>query len=272
MIPRDFITEWRSEAPWRQDAQVEQDLVISRAIVEIFRTPGIANRLAFRGGTALNKLYLSPAARYSEDIDLVQIEAEPIGDTIDLLRSALDPWLGKPHRKLKEGRANLVYRFQSEDNPPLKMRLKIETNSREHFTELGLIQVTSRVTNRWFTGEAEVTTYELNELLATKLRALYQRKKGRDLFDLWFAFEQGNVDEVILLRCFERYMAEGGHRVTRAQFEANLHKKATDTEFREDILPLLRPNITWDFPVALEVVKQRLISRLPSNPWQNSKE
>ncbi len=272
MIPRDFITEWRSEAPWRQDAQVEQDLVISRAIIEIFRAPGLANRLAFRGGTALNKLYLSPAARYSEDIDLVQIKAEPIGETIDLLRNALDPWLGKPHRKLKEGRVNLVYRFHSEDNPPLKMRLKIETNSREHFTELGLTQITNRVTNRWFSGEAKVTTYELDELLATKLRALYQRKKGRDLFDLWFAFVQGNVDARILLRCFQRYMAEGGHRVTRAQFEANLHEKSTDTDFREDILPLLRPTINWDFPVALKAVNQRLISRLPGDPWKKSKE
>ena len=34
MIPRDFITEWRSEAPWTPDEQVEQDLVISRAVVE----------------------------------------------------------------------------------------------------------------------------------------------------------------------------------------------------------------------------------------------
>ncbi len=39
MIPRAYITEWRSHAPWIQDAWVEQDLVISRAIVEIFRRP-----------------------------------------------------------------------------------------------------------------------------------------------------------------------------------------------------------------------------------------
>ena len=54
MIPKDYITAWRTHAPWRQDAQVEQDLVISRAIVEMFRIEGIAGRLAVRGGTALN--------------------------------------------------------------------------------------------------------------------------------------------------------------------------------------------------------------------------
>ena len=52
MIPKDYITAWRTHAPWRQDAQVEQDLVISRAIVEMFRVEDIADRLAFCGGTA----------------------------------------------------------------------------------------------------------------------------------------------------------------------------------------------------------------------------
>ncbi len=79
MIPRDYITEWRVEAPCVQDSQVEQDLVISRALVEIFSHPLLSKSLAFRGGTALYKLHIRPAARYSEDIDLVQIEAEPAG-------------------------------------------------------------------------------------------------------------------------------------------------------------------------------------------------
>ena len=79
MIPRDYITEWRVEAPWVQDSQVEQDLVISRALVKIFSHPLLSESLAFRGGTALYKLHIRPAARYSEDIDLVQIEAEPAG-------------------------------------------------------------------------------------------------------------------------------------------------------------------------------------------------
>lgn len=57
---------------------VEQDLIISRALVAIFSDDFLASQLAFRGGTALHKLYLSPQPRYSEDIDLVQITAGPI--------------------------------------------------------------------------------------------------------------------------------------------------------------------------------------------------
>ena len=184
------------------------------------------------------------------------------------MRSVLDSWLGAPKRDLKEGRANLVYRFDSEDAPPIKMRLKIEINSREHFSALGLAQVSFRVESRWFKGEAPVTTFAVDEMLGTKLRALYQRKKGRDLFDLWLALSQGVANPDTLLRCFNRYMKEGGHTVTRAQFEENLHGKANDRSFRGDIVPLLRPGVAWDFDAALEIVLEQLIEKLPGDPWK----
>ncbi len=114
MIPGDYITEWRSQVPWVQDFQVEQDLAISRALVEIFTHPLLAKSLAFRGGTALYKLYIHPPARYSEDIDLVQIQVEPGGPMMEALREVLDPWLGTPRWKRTEGRVTFIYRFQSE--------------------------------------------------------------------------------------------------------------------------------------------------------------
>jgi len=272
VIPKAYITEWRSQAPWTEDAWVEQDLVISRALVGIFGAAGVAERLAFRGGTALYKLYLTPAARYSEDIDLVQTRAEPIGETLDAVRVALDPWLGTPRRVLKEGRVNLLYRFDSEDASPLRLRLKIEINSREHFSELGLVRVPFRVESRWFTGAAEVNTFAVNELLATKLRALYQRKKGRDLFDLWLALEKGVVDPATLLACFQRYMIEGGHEVSRAQFEQNLHEKRSAPLFRADLERFLRPGLTWDCDVAMDVVLERLVAHLPGAAWKGKTE
>lgn len=268
MIPRAYITEWRRHAPWSDDAWVEHDLVISRAVVEIFRVDALAERLAFRGGTALYKLHLSPAARYSEDIDLVQVRPEAIGDTFDGVRAVLDPWLGEPRRQLREGRVNLVYRFDSEASPPVRLRLKIEINSREHFSELGLRRLPLEVESRWFSGKADVTTFALDELLGTKLRALYQRKKGRDLFDLWFALEHRHVDVGSLLKCFDRYMSAGGHTVSRAQFEANLHEKSSAPEFRGDTAPLLRPGVAWSVDEALLRVSDEIVSNLPGDPWK----
>lgn len=271
MIPRDFITEWRGHAPWKLDAHVEQDLVISRALVDIFRVSELADRLAFRGGTALYKLHVLPPARYSEDIDLVQVTPEPIGPTIKGIRAVLDPWLGTPAWQAKEAAVKLTYRFASEDTLPLKMRLKIEINTREHFTELGLVRHPVDVRCRWFSGAADITTFALPEILGTKLRALYQRKKGRDLFDLWFALRHADVDVDSLLRCFHRYMAEGGHAVTRAQFEANLSDKARDPDFRDDIAPLVRQGITWDFDDAVSLVSDAIIAALPGEPWKGDR-
>ena len=46
----------------------------------------------------------------------------------------------------------------------------------------------------WFSEDVEVNTFQLEELLATKLRALYERKKGRDAFDLWLAINEKEFD------------------------------------------------------------------------------
>ncbi len=267
MIPRDFITEWRAHAPWVQDAQVEQDLVICRALVVIFTHPVLKEALAFRGGTALYKLYLKPAARYSEDIDLVQVRAEAAGPVMDALREVLDPWLGRAQYKQSEGRVTFNYRFASEDPTPLPMRLKVEINTREHFTHHGLQRVPFAVNSRWFEGSCDINTYDLDELLGTKLRALYQRRKGRDLFDIATALSEENAKPERIVSAFSRYMAEGGHRVTRAVFEENLALKLADQRFLSDIPPLLAADHTWDADAAAATVTGLLCPLLEGAPW-----
>jgi predicted nucleotidyltransferase component of viral defense system len=266
VIPKTFVDAWRASAPWTSAALVEQDLVVSRAIVEIFAVPELRAALAFRGGTALHKLHLAPGGRYSEDIDLVQVTPAPIGSTIDHLRAVLDPWLGQPKRVFKEGRVNLVYRFTSQERPPRPLRLKIEVNSREHFAILGWHERPFSVRSDWFTGTADVTTFHLDELMGTKLRALYQRKQGRDLFDMATALDR-DADPARVVACFERYMVAGGHHVTRAQFEQNLHEKREGDVFREDMAALLRPDLAWDPDASLDRVLRDLVARLPGVPW-----
>ncbi|MEQ8693841.1 MAG: nucleotidyl transferase AbiEii/AbiGii toxin family protein [Gammaproteobacteria bacterium] len=268
MIPRDFITEWRAQAPWVQDAQVEQDLVISRALVDIFSHPHLRQALAFRGGTALYKLYLKPAARYSEDIDLVQVTSQPIGETLDALRGVLDPWLGDARYKHGEGRVTLTYRFQSDDQPPIPLRLKVEINSREHFSVHGFTRLSFAVRSRWFTGEAEIVTYQLNELLGTKLRALYQRRKGRDLFDLATALAHPDAVPAEIIEAFNAYMEHGQTQISRADFEQNLANKLSRRDFSADIGPLLAPGHDWDRDEGARTVGENLIALLPGEPWR----
>jgi predicted nucleotidyltransferase component of viral defense system len=242
--------------------------VIRKALVDIFSGPFLQESVAFRGGTALYKLHLRPAARYSEDIDLVQVRAEPARPLLDALRDALDPWLGTPKYKQSEGRVTFSYRLDSEDAPPVQLRLKVEINSREHFAVYGLTRVPFTVASRWFEGSCQIASYELEELLATKLRALYQRKKGRDLFDLGLALEQSDADPARIVEAFSDYMEHGGHHVTRAQFEQNIALKLRDPRFAADITPLLAADHEWNPEQSARTVKEQLIALLPGEPWK----
>lgn len=268
MIPQAYITAWRSVAPWPDDAQVEQDLALSRAVVTLFADADVSEKIALRGGTALYKLFVTPAVRYSEDIDLVQTQAAPAGPLIDAIRAALDSWLGKPTRDRAEGGFSLIYRFDSEIPPVRPLRLKIEINTREHFAVEGFQQFPLAVSNPWFVGEARISTYQLDELMGTKLRALYQRRKGRDLFDLWLCLERKLIRPERVVACFQRYMEHEGHPVSRAQFEQNLHGKENDPGFLGDIAPLIRADVEYDPAAAMRQVRSLLIERLPGEPWR----
>ena len=276
MISRAHITAWRAIAPWSTDAQVEQDLIVSRALVQIFSESTLSSRLAFRGGTALHKPFLNPPSRYSEDIDLVQVKPEPIGPTLTALHKVLDSWLGQPRRKQSEGRVTLVYRFDSEIAPITPLRLKVEINTREHFSVFDYIRKNFKVKSPWFNGETELVTYSIEELLGTKLRALYQRKQGRDLFDLAVAFEKvANLDAKKVIACFLRYMYHEDASVSRAEFESNLLEKLADPVFTEDISPLLvlgeHPSPALQPKNAGRTVMDKLIALIPGQPWKGDK-
>ena len=262
MIQRAYITEWRAKAPWALDEQVEQDLIVSRALINLYSEEVLRPEVAFRGGTALHKLFLRAPARYSEDIDLVQIEAGGIGPVMDAVRWSLDSWLGKPQWKQGRGRVTLYYRFATEIEPVQQKRLKVEINTREHFTVHGLVRHRFEVASRWWSGGAEITTYDLDELLATKLRALYQRRKGRDLFDLWIALGMKEAEPKRIVPAFRRYMEEEGNVVNRSEFERNLAAKVRTRSFTEDLRPLLAPGIQYDVTEAATVVGDRLLALL----------
>lgn len=269
MIPLDFITAWRTYAPWPLLSQVEQDLIICRALVELYSHPLLAGNLAFRGGTALFKLHLPPA-RYSEDIDLVQMRPGPIGPVLDAAQQKLNPWLGSPKRKQSEGRITLIWRFNSEEGLPL--RLKLEINSREHFAVRGYQHFDFSLESRWYRGSASIATYDVEELLGTKLRALYQRKKGRDLFDLWYASTVIDCNAEAIVSCFLRYMEHEGHQVSRAEFEMNLLDKLNDRRFLDDIGPLLTVGSSWDHKEATQYLFRKLTPLMPGDTWLKTKK
>ncbi|MBN2108771.1 MAG: nucleotidyl transferase AbiEii/AbiGii toxin family protein [Deltaproteobacteria bacterium] len=262
MIPRADIVAWRQYAPWLGDAQVEQDLLISRVLVAIFADASLAGKLAFRGGTALHKLYFNPARRYSEDIDLVQITAGPIGAILDALQAVLNGFLGMPKRKQTQEGATLAYRMESEGLPAVPMRLKVEINTREHVAFQGLQHIPFSVAGRWFSGSCSIVTFTLEELLATKLRALYQRRKGRDLFDIWLGLTEGGVDAAQIVGLFKHYMTTEGHSIDARMYEQNMQEKMKHAGFLSDLNPLLPAGTHYDVKEAFALLEREIIPRM----------
>ena len=114
------------------------------------------------------------------------------------------------------------------------MRLKVEINTREHFAMKGFQKHPFAVDSRWFSGKADIVTFTLEELLATKLRALYQRRKGRDLFDLWLGLTEGGADAVQIVTLFKKYMAVEGQTIDARIYEANMLDKMKHAGFLSD--------------------------------------
>lgn len=273
MIPQNAIHAWRNKVPWNLDEQIEQDLLLSRAIVDLYSDTFIQDHLAFRGGTALQKLYFEVPYRYSEDLDFVQISPGPIGIILDHVKNKM-AWLGKPTWKAGEGRITLYYKYHPTTDENINFRIKLEINTREHYQALGVIQKEYSVENHWYTGTAQVTTYPLEELLGTKTRALYQRKKGRDLFDLYLSMRQLNPNPAIIAQVFNFYLQQSGLLVSRANFEENLFNKITNQNFLNDIHALLPNEYKTGFEIidAMQYVHKNLISLLPGEPWKGDFE
>jgi len=276
MIPAMNITAWSKVAPWAEQRQIEQDLIVSRAIVDLFSDEFLSQELRFRGGTALNKLHFPAPLRYSEDIDLVRTTHGGIGPILDRIRDVLE-WLGHANYEPSPVAPKLSFQVDAEDGGP-PLRLKIEIATREIDAYDGAVNFHFAVENDWFTGKAAVPTYTNEEMLATKLRALLQRSKGRDLVDLSHALSvMRALNTARVVDLFACYMHAEGHPITRAQAEQRMFEKLANPSLLPDIKPLLTPDeadkLTDDaMKTAFSSVLDALIIQLPGDPWKRTDE
>ena len=271
MIPLAFIQQFTAHAPWPDLRQVEQDLIICRALCDLFGSKHLKGKIAFRGGTAINKLLFGKPLRYSEDIDLVQTQEEPIGGIIDGVRSALS-WLGKCNRTQAHHSMHLTFKFVPETGGGA-LKLKVEINTREHQNLHGLKSYPFEVASDWHQAKVDIDSFEPEELFGTKLRALLQRDKHRDLFDLGEGLLHLGLDRDKLIACFHHYLGQEGHPISRANAEERMLKKL-NRSLTEDIAPLLPVGVSFGDAaaiVAFGMVWGELIRRIPGESWKSSK-
>lgn len=261
MIPEAFITEWSLRAPWPSMYQIEQDLILSRLTLELAQHPVLASELAFRGGTCLHHIYLDQPLRYSEDLDFVRTTNTPIGPILDAIRS-VGAQIGLKTGRWKIGHktSKLLFHAESTDRSGT-MRIKVEMNTRETDPWQPYAAMPYMVDSSWWHGSGKIRTFVLEEILATKMRALFQRKKGRDLFDLWIGFHVLDANLQDTADCFRHYVSE--NQITGNQFERNLEAKLLNSDFHDDLEPLLVQKPTeYSVESAADFLIRELIGRI----------
>ena len=276
MIPAQNIVAWGNVVPWADQRQVEQDLIIGRALVAIFSDDMLRDSVRVRGGTALNKLHFPKPMRYSEDIDLVRTSGGPIGPILDRLRVVLEPWLGRARFDQSPVAPKFRFRVAAEDGGAVPIRLKVEINTREIEAFDGPASLPLKIDNPWFSGKAAISTFSREEMLATKLRAMLQRERGRDLYDLSHALEVfANLDIARVVRMFGQYLDLSGRTISRAQAQERMFAKLASPRLLLDVRPLLPA--AWAGSMTEEAIADsfrdvfiNFVDRLPGEPWERT--
>ena len=222
----------------------------------------------------------------AEDIDLVLVGSRPIAHIERALVRVLEPLLGKPTGRalafLKVAARNLAlpskirrltYTYVPTVAPPSEMKIKIEVNFNERDPCYDLANFSYTPPLPELDGTVVLKSYALDEMLGTKMRALFQRTQGRDLFDLDRACVRHDenvargaspqVDPERVVGAFATYMGREGVKVTRSQFDKSLREKISVRAFRADMSKVLPPGIDYDIDVAAERVRDVLIARIP---------
>ena len=249
MIPYNVITTWGVTHPWPTREQIEQDMLLSKAICDIFNNRVLVDELVFRGGTALNKLVFREPYRYSEDLDFVRTNLGGIGEIMKELTEL--GYVSGYQVKTRMGQYPKVY-WLTKAQSGIDLRIKIEINTYERLSVLPFIKIKHEVQSEWYSAEADVPVIQVEEIAATKLRALYQRSKGRDLFDLWLLTIGAEVDTDLVCEVFYAYRPPG---YTGKKAIENLEAKLKNTGFRYDTKNLISEKMnTYDPDNAAKVI------------------
>ena len=253
ITPR-LIRVWADEIGTGDPVLAELDLRLVLLLRAIGRSP-IHERLSFKGGTALNKMYFSNAARLSVDLDFNAIGSEDV-----VFRSARALRAGliaigeteglRLRRHQRDAMGDYFLFGYASTIDEIERTIKVEISIVERFSVLGYERRPLAVP--WHLVPSDdspclLQTEPLIELLATKVRALHQRRKGRDLFDLFQAVPV--VDNKPALRKLVLfYFACRRVPFNHHLFFQTLDQKLNDRRFRDDLFPFLRQGsgFSWD--------------------------
>jgi hypothetical protein len=160
-------------------------------------------------------------------------------------------------------------------SPEAGLRLQVGVNTREHESLYGIKEYPFEIESTWYAAKTTIRSFEPEELFGTKLRALLQRRKSRDLFDLGEGLRQLRMDPEKLIACFRHCLdRQGLEIITRAVAEERMLDKL-NRSLTEDIAPLLPAGVNFGEEQALRAFERiwlEVISRMSGEPWRLSEK
>ena len=203
MITRADIVERVREWGLREDV-VEKDYVLGWVLWGIGNHPVLNSRWVFKGGTCLKKCYIE-TYRFSEDLDFTVLPDGPIAvdDIQRVLRevlsrvrdesgidfSVLEPRIRtRPSGLAVEGR---VFYRGPRQAPPAS--IKLDLSGEEQVIRPPVLRRIAHPYPDSLPGDATARCYSFEEVFAEKIRAMGQRGRPRDLYDIVNLFRRHDL-------------------------------------------------------------------------------
>jgi predicted nucleotidyltransferase component of viral defense system len=232
----------------------ELDYRLVKTLEAFYIDDFLSKRLCMKGGTAINKLYLHEASRLSVDLDFNQIgpKEEVLRERRDI-RERIVELLEKQdssyeiHSEHMYEQTRIKSRYKTVAGPI--WNFKIEISHVERFPIVSLVKKQAKTPD----GLADVVTYTLEELTATKLRALFERFKGRDIYDLYF-ISQLKPDPTVIRKMFLYYFYRSCKVFNPKVHYKNLIKRYESGNYTDDVTAFVKPTFTFDLTKAAKDV------------------
>ena len=247
-----------SEWELREDI-VEKDYVIGWMLWGIGSDPRLSNFWAFKGGTCLKKCYIE-TFRFSEDLDFTVFPGGPINpdellpifvEIIDRINDAsgIELSLREPFIRVRPGGDSAEGRlyYRGPRNTPQEASLKLDLTSSEQVVRPSVLRPISHQYPDELPGPAEIRCYGFEEVFAEKLRAMGERSRPRDLYDIVNLFRRRDfLPHADLIRSvyIEKCESKGVQVFTFENLESSPYRSDLEAEWANMLghqLPALPP-------------------------------
>jgi predicted nucleotidyltransferase component of viral defense system len=209
MLTRPQVQRYSAESGLRELLIVEKEVVLT-FLLQLLAERGILDKLAFKGGTCLRKMFLGTQGRFSTDLDFTGIEEHDHETVIlDMMEAFRDPYHGiqfhipdDSYYETQDGLSWGVNPTYSHDwNVSGANEVKLQISRRE--TPTLPTERHQQIEQSYFKllpyVPADISCLALPEIIAEKIRACYQRNKARDIYDLGI-FATRPLDQPLIRR------------------------------------------------------------------------